>query len=190
MITFPCSLVQQLRAVFRRALRLTNRDAGPDLLFAAGPDGLRVQAQNIHAAVQHHTPGDFAAEQIRLPFTFLTECEGPKAAPVTLEQESAGKAIAQWTDKKIPQLVQYDVPSGDIPVFPTIPPAMAENDSSLWQALAAAMETTELEPDSLGHRLRETVRQWRQDRGHRWPADARADGVQLSLGGRPACSQP
>lgn len=146
MITFPCSLVQQLRAVFRRALRLTNRDAGPDLLFAAGPDGLRVQAQNIHAAVQHHTPGDFATEQIRLPFTFLTECEGPKAASVTLEQESAGKAIAQWTDKKIPQLVQYDVPSNDIPVFPTIPPAMAENDSSLWQALAAAMETTELEP--------------------------------------------
>ena len=146
MITFPCSLVQQLRAVFRRALRLTNRDAGPALLFAAGPDGLRVQAQNIHGAVQHHTPGDFAAEQIRLPFTFLTECEGPKAAPVTLEQESAGKAIAQWTDKKIPQLVQYDVPSNDIPVFPTIPPAMAENDSSLWQALAAAMETTELEP--------------------------------------------
>jgi len=145
-ITFPCSLVQQLRAVFRRALRLTNRDAGPDLLFAAGPDGLRVQAQNIHAAVEHHTPGDFAAEQIRLPFTFLTECEGPKAAPVTLEQESVGKAIAQWTDKKIPQLVQYDVTSGDIPVFPTIPPAMAENDSSLWQALAAAMETTELEP--------------------------------------------
>ena len=146
MITFPCSLVQQLRAVFRRALRLTNRDAGPALLFAAGPDGLRVQAQNIHGAVQHHTPGDFAAEQIRLPFTFLTECEGPKAAPVTLEQESAGKVIAKWTDKRIPQLVQYDVPSGDIPVFPTIPPAMAENDSSLWQALAAAMETTELEP--------------------------------------------
>ena len=79
MITFPCSLVQQLRAVFRRALRLTNRDAGPDLLFAAGPDGLRVQAQNIHGAVQHHTPGDFAAEQIRLPFTFLTECEGPES---------------------------------------------------------------------------------------------------------------
>ena len=146
MITFPCSLVRQLRAVFRRALRLTNRDAGPDLLFAAGPDGLRVQAQNIHAAVEHHTPGDFSAEQIRLPFTFLTECEGPKAAPVTLEQESEGKAIAQWTDKKIPQLVRYDVPSGDIPVFPTVPPAMAENDSSLWQALAAAMETTELDP--------------------------------------------
>ena len=96
LITFPCSLVQQLRAVFRRALRLTNRDAGPDLLFAAGPDGMRVQAQNIHAAVEHHTPGDFPPEQIRLPFTFLTECEGPKAAPVTLEQESAGKAIAQF----------------------------------------------------------------------------------------------
>ncbi|HPM85260.1 MAG TPA: hypothetical protein PLF81_31370, partial [Candidatus Anammoximicrobium sp.] len=75
--------------------------------------------------------------------TFLTECEGLKAAPVTLEQESVGKVIAQWTDKKIPQLVQYDVTSGDIPVFPTIPPAMAENDSSLWSALAEATNTTD-----------------------------------------------
>jgi hypothetical protein len=127
-------------------LRLSNRDAGPNLFLTAAPDGVRVRAQNTLAAAEHHMPGSFQAEQISLPFAFLADCAGTKADSVTLEQESATKIIAQWTDKKIPQLVQYDVISGDVPDFPAVPGMMAENDGSLWQALAAAMETTEPTP--------------------------------------------
>jgi len=145
-ITITRSLARQLRAVFLRALRLSSRDAGPNLFLTAGPGGLRVQAQNTFAAVEHHMPGEFSAEQVNLPFAFLADCAGTKAEPVTLEQESSTKIIAQWSDRKIPQLVRYDVTSGDIPDFPAVPAMMAENDGSLWQALAAAMETTDPTP--------------------------------------------
>jgi len=145
-ITITRSLARQLRTVFLRALRLSSRDAGPNLFLTAGPGGLRVQAQNTFAAVEHHMQGEFSAEQISLPFAFLADCAGTKAEPVTLEQESSTKIIVQWTDRKIPQLVKYDVTSGDIPDFPAVPAMMAENDGSLWQALAAAMETADTTP--------------------------------------------
>ena len=91
-------------------------------------------------------PGEFPAEQICLPFAFLADCAGTKAGPVTLEQESAGKVIAQWTDKKIPQLVQYDVSPGDVPAFPDRPGRDGRNRLKLWQSLAEAMETTDPTP--------------------------------------------
>ena len=50
-MTVSRSLVGQLRAVFRRALRMTTRDTGPNLLLAAGPDGLRIQARTSRARV-------------------------------------------------------------------------------------------------------------------------------------------
>jgi hypothetical protein len=142
-ITVSRSLVRQLRAVFRRTLRMTSRDTGPNLLLAAGPDGLRIQARNMHAAVEHHVPGDFPVEQICLPFAFLAECEGGRAEPVVLEQERDGCVAAQWSDNRIPQVVQYDsLPPDDTP-FPAVPSPLAEIDKGLWQVLAAAMETTD-----------------------------------------------
>ena len=149
MITVSRSLVRQLRAVFRRALGMIGREAGPNLLLAAGPDGLRVQARNMLAAVEHHTPGDFPVEQLHLPFAFLADCEGGKAEPVVLEQE-CGRVAAQWSDNKIPQVVQYDSTLPDDPPFPAVPSPMAEIDWGLWRALAEAMETTDPLPARFG----------------------------------------
>ena len=146
MITVSRSLVRQLRAVFRRALRMTTRDIGPDLLLAAGPDGLRIQARNMHAAVEHRTSGDFSAEQIRLPFTFLADCEGGKDEPVVLELERGGRVAAGWSDNKIPQVVQYDSTPPDETPFPVVPDPMTEIDRKLWNALAEAMDTTDPTP--------------------------------------------
>jgi hypothetical protein len=140
LITITRSFLRHLRAVLRRALRITGRDAGPNLLFITGADGLRIQTRNTHAAVEHHTTGDFPAERICVPFALLTDCEGTKAEPVNLEQEPGGKIVARWTDNKIPQVVQYDSRLEESPILPVVPSAMAENDAGLWPALADAME--------------------------------------------------
>lgn len=143
MITITRSQLRRLRAVFRRALRLSSRDVGPNLLFATGADCLRIRAQNHHAAVEYHTQGVFPAERICVPFALLADCEGTKDEPVNLEQTPEGKVTAQWTDRKIPQRVQYDSTPSEVPIFPVVPSTMAENEVGLWQALADATDTTE-----------------------------------------------
>jgi len=143
LITMTRSKVRQVRLVFRRALRLNGRDAGPCIVLAAGPDGLRVQAQNSQAAVQYHAPGEFPPERICVPFSLLADCEGTNAEPVAVELDRNGSVTAQWTDNQIPQLLRYDSAAGKVPVFPAVPAAMAENDVRLWRALADAMDTTD-----------------------------------------------
>lgn len=143
MITITTSLARQLRAMFRRALRLTNRDAGPELVLCAGVDGLRVRAQNTHAAVEHHTPGSIPSEQIRVPLAMLADCEGTKAEPVFVEQEADGNVVVQWTDRQIPQVVRYDRAAGEVHAFPATPETMAPVDNRLWRALADATLITD-----------------------------------------------
>jgi hypothetical protein len=145
LITLPCTLVALLRAVFRRALHLGNRDHGPNLLLSAGPDGLRVRVRNSFAAAEYHLPGDFPAASVELPFAVLADCRGGKQDSLTLRQESPEVATAEWTDKQIPQVVQYDVKPLDSQEFPPLPEVMSPNDSSLWSALAAAVEVADVE---------------------------------------------
>ena len=143
LITITTSLARQLRAIFRRALRLTNRDVGPELVLCAGVDGLRIRAQNTHAAVEHHTPGGIPSEQIRVPLAMLADCEGTKAEPVFVEQEADGNVVVQWTDRQIPQAVRYDRAAGEVPAFPATPVTMAQADNRLWRALADATLITD-----------------------------------------------
>jgi len=142
LITMTRSKVRQVRLMFRRALRLNGRDVGPNVVLAAGPDGLRVQAQNSQAAVQYHAPGEFPPERICAPFSLLVDCEGTNAEPVAVEQHPDGTVFAQWTDKKIPQVLRYQTKPKDVPAIPAVPTAMAEIQG-LWQALADAMDTTD-----------------------------------------------
>lgn len=140
MITITRVFLHQLRTVLRRALRLSIRDPGPDLLFTTGADGLRIRSASFQAAIEYHTPGDFAEDRICVPFALLTDAAGTKSEPVRLEQESDGRVAAGWSDKMIPQVVKYDPITAELPSMPAVPTVMAVNDASLWRALADAMQ--------------------------------------------------
>jgi hypothetical protein len=86
------------------------------VVFKAGPEGLRVRAHKYDLAVEYHQPGALPVDEILVPGDFLDDSEGGKDETVTLENGSNGHVIAQWRDKNIPQLLQYDIPvTKDIP---------------------------------------------------------------------------
>ena len=74
MIAITRNLARHLRSVIRRALHVTP-SAQPDIIFDAGPAGLRVQARNHEVAIWHHRPGDFAPDRFAVPYDLLADCE-------------------------------------------------------------------------------------------------------------------
>lgn len=143
MITISRRTLSQLKTVLRLALKVT-RGLGPPVVAQQGPDGLRLRAVSPDAAAEYSIPGEFPAEQIVLPWEFLSDCEGRSDEPVTIES-SGQQTLVQWRDGSIPQLVQYPVPDLPEQGFPPEPEQWAENPARLLKALADACQTTDPE---------------------------------------------
>ncbi len=145
MITVTRSLVRQFRSVVRRAL--TERPAGNinnRVVFRCGSDGLRMQVATPQAAIEYHQPGEFQTEDLSLPMEFLADVEGRSPDAITLESQASGKVLASWTDRGIPQMIQYEAPrdhntSGTIPPLPKI---FESNPPELLTALQDAVTIT------------------------------------------------
>jgi len=147
LITISRRQVLHIRAVLRQSLKLA-RGSGPSLLFQAGPDGLRVKAWSAAAAVEYLADGQFAEEQLCMPYEFLVDCEARNDDPVKLEVSGNRPVVASWRDGNVPQLVQYDtVPSADFDEFPEMPGDFTDNSPELLKALDDAMHTTD--PDTV-----------------------------------------
>ncbi len=143
MITISRRTISQLKTVLRLALRVT-RGSGPPLVVQQGPDGLRLRAVSLDAGVEYTIPGEFPAEQIVLPWEFLSDCEGKSDEPVTIES-SGQRTLVKWRDGSVPQRVQYPVPDLPEQKFPPEPEQWAENPARLLKALADACQTTDPE---------------------------------------------
>jgi len=118
---------------------------GPPVVFQAGPEGLRARAHKFDVAVEYHQPGELPIDEIAMPRNFLDDAEGAKAEPVTLEN-GGGHVVAQWRDKGIPQLLQYDTPAAkDIAGFPGLPETFASNGPDLLNAFGNVSEVTDKE---------------------------------------------
>jgi hypothetical protein len=146
LITITRSLVRQLRSIYRRAGIKPSNHRQVHLVLHAGASGLSIRAKSTDIAVEYHQPGKLAEEQLVVPLDFLTDCEGSKNDPVTLETRGADKIVAAWTDRCIPQLIDYQTAAPkDVPTFPEPPETLTENVPGLWHALHEASQVTDKE---------------------------------------------
>ena len=145
MITFSRKLAQQLRAVMRRAFG--GRGVGPAVCFAQDLDGLRVRASRDSVAVEYRDPGPLSAtaDTLWLPFQALEHFAAKSDDLVALEASGHDRVTAQWRDKSVPQLVQYDGQPANTPL-PERPDRFVTNPPRLLRALQDAADTCD--PDS------------------------------------------
>ena len=169
MITITRLMVRQIRAVFSRCLNSSSRGPFTPVTFCTDSSGLTIRAKSHDAAIEFHQPGDFAGEQFAIRFDVLKQCEGSKAAPVTLERIDQHVAV-RWNDGGIPQAIQVDAES-TCKDFPAVPSEMQANDAQLVTALRDAAATT----DSNATRYALNCLQLQGDRGK----IAATDGHQL-----------
>lgn len=146
MITISRSILRQFRALVRKAgIHKTSSALASPLVLVARDDGLKILAQSHDVSLCRELPGSFANEQFVLPLQFLDDCAGRKDVPVTIENQPDGRIAAQWREGGIPQLVQYDAWTKDVPEWPAMPEDLAANELGLLAAIAAASETTDAE---------------------------------------------
>jgi hypothetical protein len=147
MITITRRQARQLRAVFRRhALGIAHKGLVPPLVFRADPDaGLRVRHHQAALAVECVVAGDFRPdESIAIPLDALAEFEGRDDAAVAFEAVAAGRTVARWEDRGIPQTREYGVSDPAVlPPFPGSPAASESCPADLLDALAEAAATTD-----------------------------------------------
>jgi len=145
LITITRHQARQLRTALRRALSRSGRNhLAVPIELHAGPEGQRVRARSDVAAVEYHESGERDADQLALPAAFLNDCEGRRHDPVRIERSADDNVIVQRTDGSVPQVVTYDASDAN-GEFPRPPEHLAENDPSLLNALAEAMNTTDSE---------------------------------------------
>ncbi len=145
MITLDRVLVRQARAVFRKLLGRQAHALSVPLKITAGTGGLALEAVSHQGAARFQQPGSFpASETLQVPFNFLDDCQANRPGEVTLQRERPGTITAQWTDGRVPQIVQYgEAELSKVHEFPELPPAWSSNPPELLAALSAAMETTD-----------------------------------------------
>jgi hypothetical protein len=144
-------LAAELRSVFRR-LGGVARGSGPAVCISTGPDGTHVSTRICDVAAEYHVPGNLPEEQLWAPYLLLSDCEGKQDEPVQLERGHDGSVVAAWSDRGIPQRVQYDqVLRTAKPDLPERPPEFSENPPELLAALHDTMTTTD--PDSIRYAI-------------------------------------
>ena len=139
------SLARQLRVVLRRAgIKSTPRDSGPWVYFQTDTQGLSIQARSREVAIQYHQPGELPVEQLRVPLSLLSDCEGRESSNVLLEAAN-DCVVASWTARGIPQQRTIEPARGsqtDQP-FPESPNRLVQNPPELLTALLAAVDSVD-----------------------------------------------
>ena len=142
MIQIARSLVRELRAILRRCVSRSPFPR-PMVHFHGDADGLRVQFPYQDVAIEYHQPGAMAPDILILPLEAFAAFEGKNGDPVTLETGGANKVVARWTDKGVPQVVEYEADDrGKLLKFPEPPEQFSKSDPKLLLALHEAGETT------------------------------------------------
>lgn len=146
MITLTRAVIHKVRSALRKAgIHKAKSDKNPPVALIASSNGLSVRAMSHVAALEYYEYQPGEPETIWVPAMFFDDCEGTKVEPVTVELLPDGHVTAQFRDKNVPQLVQYDaVPDEEkASGFPPCPDTLARNDADLLPALVAAAENTD-----------------------------------------------
>ncbi len=145
MITLTRRQVRTLRGVFRRSiLGIAHRGVLPPLQFTSRGDQVCARYRYGDLAVEQLIPATGPATgTVLLPLDALADLEGRDESPLTLEAVAPDRTVARWSDRGIPQVRDYPVPTTPAPApFPEPPDAWSAAPGDLLDALAAATATT------------------------------------------------
>jgi hypothetical protein len=132
LIEFSRSLARMFRAVMKKTAPNGNRRDLPTTVgIRTDRNGLSVVAANSSIALEYHSAGSFANEEIALPADALGDFEAKKESPVRIELNQ-GTVVASWQDK-VPQVRQYQ--PATMPSLPLTPTRMEAQAVGLLKAL-------------------------------------------------------
>ncbi|MBM4073759.1 MAG: hypothetical protein FJ271_33290 [Planctomycetes bacterium] len=142
MIHVQRSLARQFRAVLRKSVLAGSARSSPcHVVFRAGTDGLRIQAQGPTAGLEYHDPGAHDSEVVAIPVHALADFEGKGEGLVELSSDANG-SLASWKDGVVPRTRRYEnVALNDLPRMPTVPETMTELPPSFIEAMREAAAT-------------------------------------------------
>jgi hypothetical protein len=114
----------------------------PAVEFLAGADGLRVWVAHHEVVAEYRQPEPRPADTLRLPMDALSAFAGRGDEVVTLEDAGPDKTLARWSDRGVPQAVEYEPPDpASQPTFPPLPESFVGNPPELIAALDEAVHT-------------------------------------------------
>jgi len=143
MLTIPCSILQQVRAVYRRAgFGKSRRAVAPAITLSGGAAGYRVQIHSRDLALEYFAPDSVPEGNLTIPGEALSACCG-RHAVVTFDARSDGRVELRWSDQGVPRRSEYAPPKSSDTSFPDLPEAFVENEVALWTALGDAVECTD-----------------------------------------------
>jgi hypothetical protein len=136
------SLARHLWGVLRRCIRKPYGSHPPAVELIAGADGLRVWVAHHEVAAEYRQTEPRPAETLRLPMDALSAFAGRGEEIVTLEAAGSDKTLARWSDRGVPQAVEYEPPeAASQPTFPPLPDSFVGNSTDLIAALDEAVHT-------------------------------------------------
>ena len=144
MLTISRARLRQFRTVCRQAGLRASRHRDPRVTFTATAESLWLRAGNDQVAIAHEIRETFPPGEFSLPLSVVAQCESRRALPVTFDRDAAGQITAHWSDRNIPQQVQYQ-PTDALPTreFPPLPDRSESNEPKLLAALRDAAATTD-----------------------------------------------
>ncbi|MFL5329195.1 MAG: hypothetical protein ACJ8C4_09785 [Gemmataceae bacterium] len=142
MIELSRKLARRIHGVLRRVFRKPYQVA-PVIAFAAGRDGLIVQARHTEIAVEYRHAGSFPRADLVVSMETLAAVAGSDETVVTMRPGAAGQVVATWTDRDVPQVTAFLVPDAKgMPAFPDLPEQWTANPPALLAAIDEASRTT------------------------------------------------
>ena len=145
MITLLRRQAHALRAVLRRSvLGIAHRGPVAPIVFLAEDGQLRARYRYAHLAIEHTSPAAWPSSgSAVLPLEALTEVEGRDDSLLALDPVVPDRTVVRWSDRGIPQVHEYPVPTIDaIGPFPNLPATWSEVPADLITALAEATATS------------------------------------------------
>jgi hypothetical protein len=109
-------------------------------VFHAAEGQLRARYRYGHLAIEHTTRVAWPSSgTAALPLEALAEVEGRDDSLLALDPVAPDKTVVRWSDRSIPQVREYTVPTiADLGPFPDRPTSWSEVPADLLNALAEA----------------------------------------------------
>jgi len=108
------------------------------------PDCLRIHSQNFDVAITHFAPSPGSEGELWLPITALDDFYGKDESRVSLAPAGKHRATAQWADRGIPRVNDYDItPPKTVPAPPTSPEAWFPLTINQWHSLGEATKAAD-----------------------------------------------
>lgn len=138
-----------LRSLFRRSvLGIRHRGSIPPLVLRFEDSQLRAQYRYGELALECRLPlGRTADGAVAIPFEALDYCASRDETWIEFQTPAPGTTLLAWQDRGIPQTRSCVVDKPERwPAWPEIPDRFETNPPAFLAVLAAAVDTTELDP--------------------------------------------